>query len=94
MNDKKTFFKIYDTEVKNLCKLSLSEMKIFLQLCLRMKYESGEVILTPSFREMMSQFLGVKKKTLYNIISSLIRKKILIKSDGLYYINNIVSKRG
>lgn len=95
MNDnKKDFFKIYNNKVNLLCKLSLSELKIFFTLCQKMKYETGEVVITHSYREVMAAFLGVKKKTLYNIISSLVKKNVLIKSDGLYYINYEIAQKG
>jgi len=88
------FFKIYHKKLNILCNLSLSELKIFFQLCRAMKYENGEVVITHSMRECFAAFLGVRKKTLYNIISSLVKKKVLIKSDGLYYINREIAQKG
>lgn len=94
MKDNNYFFKIYTNNLKILRKLTKREFQIFLDFCVRMDYANGEVDLTPSYRKFLAEVMRVKLKTMYNIISSLVKKGVVIKNDGKYYVNNKIAQKG
>lgn len=96
MNDnKKEFFKIYNTSVKILWNLTKNEMRLFLLFCSSMAYGSGQVVLTPPLRKIMAERLSVSRKTLYNAITSLKKKGLVSTSDSVYYyVNQSIAAKG
>lgn len=88
MDNKKSFFKLYCSSVKNLWKLSRNELRLFLYLCSIMKFGSRCVELVPSFRKHLASSLGVEMKTFYNLMSSLKKKGLIIETEKVYYIVN------
>lgn len=94
MNNNGDFFKIYNSGLKKICMLSSTELKIFLHLCQKMRYDSGEVLLTADDRKVLALTYHIKVKTLYNVLSSLVKKGVLYKRDIFFYVNTDVAEKG
>lgn len=94
-DNKKDFFKLYSSSVKEIWKLSRNEIRLFLSLCRTMNYSSGSVILDPALRRLMASNLNVSMKTFYNLISSLKKKGFLRANDDVYYfVNQDIASKG
>lgn len=94
-DNKKIFFKIYNDSMKILWSLTKNEMRLFLLLCSTMDFGSGEVVLTPPLRKVISERLSITRKTFYNAIGSLKKKGLLSTKDSVYYyVNQSVASKG
>lgn len=89
VKDNETFYRTYAEDLGSLLKCSKGEIHfIVCVLNLRfVEYNTNEVVLNTARRKDISGCSGLSEQSIYNFVSSLKRKQILIQKDKHLYLN-------
>lgn len=93
------FFKAYCEAIVKVLKLTESELKLFLALCIKAEYNSNKVKVDTEFKQWFEEASGLTDKTIKNALINLDKKGIINKvnreaRDGLYLLNKDYVFRG